>query len=42
MCRICGLDEIDIVITDDHPDTRNNLQALGEAGVEISTVPLTQ
>lgn len=40
MCRICGLDEIGLIITDDYPGARGALGALGEAGVQIKSVPV--
>jgi len=38
MCRVCGLDEIDVLITDKHPSSVFALKQLEGAGVKVVTV----
>ncbi|QDV12705.1 Glycerol-3-phosphate regulon repressor [Rosistilla oblonga] len=35
MCHIAGLDEIDVIVTNRHPDTADALEAFENAGVEV-------
>lgn len=38
MCHVCALDQIDVLITDDWPDSQPLLRKIAEAGVEVVTV----